>query len=121
MSASTSLIEAPLFAAAVWGDSASPVASYLARLAKGSRRAQFAALNKVAFLISTGAADAQSLDWARLTYVQTAAVRAALSETYAPNTTKRTLAALRGVLKESWRLGRMSHDEYARAADIGLR
>jgi len=118
MSASTSLIEAPLFPAAMWGDNASPVVSYLARLAKGSRRAQFAALNKVALLISTGAADAQSLDWARLTYVQTAAVRAALSETYAPNTTKRMLAALRGVLKESWRLGRITHDEYARAADF---
>ena len=54
MSASTSLIQTPLFPAAVWGDSANPVASYLARLAKGSRRAQFAALNKVALLISTG-------------------------------------------------------------------
>src|SRR5208282_2480458 len=42
----------------------------------------------------------------------------ALSERYAPNTTKRILAALRGVLKECWRLGRMTHDEYARAADI---
>jgi integrase/recombinase XerD len=118
VSASTSLIEAPLFPAAAWGDSANPVASYLDRLAKGSRRAQFAALNKVALLVSTGAADAQSLDWARLTYVQTAAVRSALSERYAPNTTKRMLAALRGVLKESWRLSLMTHDEYSRAADI---
>ena len=118
MSASTSIIQTPLFPAAVWRDSANPVASYLARLAKGSRRAQFAALNKVALLISTGAADAQSLDWARLTYVQTAAVRSALSERYAPNTTKRMLAALRGVLKESWRLSLMTHDEYSRAADI---
>jgi site-specific recombinase XerD len=45
-------------------------------------------------------------------------VRVALSERYAPNTTKRMLAALRGVLKECWRLGLMVHDEYARAADI---
>jgi site-specific recombinase XerD len=53
-----------------------------------------------------------------LTYAQTAVVRAALSERYAPNTTKQIIAALRGVLKECWRLGRMTHDEYARAADI---
>ena len=70
-----------------------------------------------ALLISTGASDTQLLDWASLTYVQTAAVRTALSERYAPNTTKRMLAALRGVLKECWRLGLMTHDEYARAAD----
>jgi integrase/recombinase XerD len=118
MSASTSLIQTPLLSAAVWEDSANPVASYLARLAKGSRRAQFAALNKVALLISSGDSHSQSLDWARLTYVQTAAVRTALSERYAPNTTKRMLAALRGVLKESWRLSLMTHDEYSRAADI---
>ena len=36
MSASTSLIETPLFPAAVRGDSARPVASYLARLANTS-------------------------------------------------------------------------------------
>lgn len=69
-------------------------------------------------LISSGTAYAQSLNWGSLTYAQTAIVRAALSERYAPNTTKRIIAALRGVLKECWRLGRMTHDEYARAADI---
>lgn len=88
------------------------------RRPSGSRRAQLAALNKVALLISGGTAYAQSLNWESLTYAQTAVVRAALSERYAPNTTKRILAALRGVLKECWRLGRMTHDEYARAADV---
>jgi site-specific recombinase XerD len=118
MSVSTVLIEAPLFPAAVWGDCASPVASYLARLAPGSRRGQIYALNKLALLISNGAADAHALNWASLIYSQTASVRATLAERYAPNTTKRMVAALRGVLKECWRLGRMTYDEYARAADI---
>ena len=77
MSASTSLIEVSLSPAAARRDNTSPVASYLARLAKGSRRAQFAALNKVALLISTGAAGAYGLNWASLTYPQTAAVRTA--------------------------------------------
>lgn len=117
MSVSTVLPEPPLPAGAAWAHNGNPVDSYLSRLGLGSRRAQLAALNKVALLIS-GTAYAQSLNWESLTYAQTAVVRAALSERYAPNTTKRILAALRGVLKECWRLGRMSHDQYARAADI---
>jgi site-specific recombinase XerD len=96
----------------------SPVAVYLARLASGSRRGQLDALNAIARLLTKGSADAEGIDWASLKYPQTAAIRAALTERYAPNTTKRMLAALRGVLKECWRLGLMVHDEYARAADI---
>lgn len=118
MGVSSSLIEAPLLPAAAAGNNASPVTTYLGRLAPGSRRGQLAALKTVALLISKGSADAQGINWASLTYLQTAAVRATLSERYAPNTTKRMLAALRGVLKECWRLGRMAHDDYARAADI---
>jgi site-specific recombinase XerD len=118
MSASSMLIEASPLPAAAAGSSTNPVATYLARLAPGSRRGQLAALNTVALLISKGAADAQGINWASLTYAQTAAVRATLAERYAPNTTKRMLAALRGVLKESWRLGQMTYDDYARAADI---
>jgi site-specific recombinase XerD len=117
MGVSSSLIEA-LRPAAAAGSSTNPVATYLARLAPGSRRGQLAALNTVALLINKSAADAQGINWASLTYAQTAAVRATLAERYAPNTTKRMLAALRGVLKESWRLGQMTYDDYARAADI---
>ena len=118
MSVSTALIEASLFPSAVLGNTRCPVASYLARLSSGSRRAQLSALNKVALLISNGAANSETLNWASLKYPQTAAIRFALADRYAPNTTKRMLAALRGVLKECWRLGLMVHDEYARAADI---
>jgi len=118
MSVSTVLPEPPLPSDAAWAHNGNPVDTYLSRLGSGSRRAQLAALNKVALLISSGTAYAQSLNWGSLTYAQTAVVRAALSERYAPNTTKRIIAAMRGVLKECWRLGRMTHDEYARAADI---
>lgn len=96
----------------------SPVATYLARLAPGSRRGQLAALNTIARLLAKGSADAEGINWASLKYPQTAVIRVALSERYAPNTAKRMLAALRGILKECWRLGLMGHNEYACAADI---
>ena len=118
MSVSSLLIHSPLLPPSAAGSNTSPVATYLGRLAPGSRRGQLDALNTIARLLSKGAADAEAIDWASLRYPQTAAIRVALSERYAPNTTKRMLAALRGVLKECWRLGLMVHDEYARAADI---
>lgn len=118
MGVSSLPIEAPLLPASAARNDNSPVATYLGRLAAGSRRGQLDALNAIARLLTKGSADAEGIDWASLKYPQTAAIRAALTERYAPNTTKRMLAALRGVLKECWRLGLMVHDEYARAADI---
>jgi site-specific recombinase XerD len=115
---SSVLIDAPLLPASAAGNNTSPVATYLGRLGPGSRRGQMGALNTIARLLTSGSADAQGIDWASLKYPQTAAIRVALSGRYAPNTTKRMLAALRGVLKECWRLGLIVHDEYARAADI---
>lgn len=98
----------PLTAANVKANT-SPVAVYLARLASSSRRGQLDALNMIARLLTKGSADAEGVNWASLKYPQTAAIRAALTERYAPNRTKRMLAALRGVLKECWRLGLMVH------------
>jgi site-specific recombinase XerD len=118
MGVSSLLIDAPLLPASAAGNNSGPVATYLSRLGPGSRRGQMRALNTIARLLTRGSADAQGIDWASLKYPQTAAIRVALSDRYAPNTTKRMLAALRGVLKECWRLGLIVHDEYARAADI---
>jgi len=95
-----------------------PVDVFLNRLAPGSRRGQEQALDTIAKLLTSGCSDARGLDWPSLRYPQTAAVRAVLAQRYAPNTTKRMLAALRGVLKECWRLGLMSHEEVARAVDM---
>jgi site-specific recombinase XerD len=95
-----------------------PVDVFLHRLGPGSRTGQKQALDTIAALLSNACSDSLSLNWASLHYSQTSAVRAALVERYAPNTAKRMLAALRGVLKECWRLGLMSHEEFARAADI---
>lgn len=95
-----------------------PVEVFLSRLGSGSRKGQKQALDAIARLLSNGCCDSKSLDWASLQYAQTSAVRATLVERYAPNTAKRMLAALRGVLKECWRLGLMTYEEFARAADM---
>jgi site-specific recombinase XerD len=95
-----------------------PVLMYLARLAPGSRRTMRQSLDTVAAILSSGRTDALTLDWSRLAYQHTAAVRAALAERYAPATANKMLAAIRGVLKEVWRLGQVDADAYQRAADI---
>jgi integrase len=59
-----------------------------------------------------------AIRWGAMRYPHTAALRARLSEIYSPATANRTLSALRGVLKEAWRLGQMSAEDYQRAVDI---
>jgi site-specific recombinase XerD len=75
-------------------------------------------LDTVAGLLTGGQADALMLDWGRLGYQHTAAVRAALAERFAPATANKILAALRGVLREAWRLGLTDAEAYQRAADL---
>lgn len=95
-----------------------PAAVYLARLAAGSRRTMGGALDVVAGLLTSYRCDKATLDWGALRYQHTAAVRALLADLYAPATANKILAALRGVLKEAWRLGYMEAEEYHRAADL---
>jgi len=98
--------------------SAHSVLVYLARLAPGSRRTMRQALDVVAHLLSDSHADAITLPWALLRYQHTQAVRARLAERYQPATVNKTLAALRGVLREAWRLGQIAADDYHRAVDL---
>jgi site-specific recombinase XerD len=96
-----------------------PVAVYLARLAPSSRRTMRAALDAIASVLTSDRCDAWSLDWAQLRYRHTTAVRAALADGhYAPATANRHLAALRGALKECWRLGYMTAEDFQRARDL---
>lgn len=95
-----------------------PAAVYLARLAPGSRRTMRAALATIAGLLSDGAVDCFALPWHLLRYQHTQAVRALLVARYAPATVNKHLAAVRGVLKEAWRLGLMAAGDYQRAGDL---
>jgi integrase len=76
------------------------------------------ALDIIAAIVTDGRADALVLDWAQLRYQHTAAVRSALATRYAPATANKMLAALRGALKEAWRLGQIDAEAYHRAADL---
>ncbi len=95
-----------------------PVAVYLARLAPGSRRSQRAALETMAGILTTGRLGIDELPWPRLGYQHTQALRAALAERFSPATANRHLAALRGVLREAWRLGLMSAEDLQRSIDL---
>jgi integrase len=96
-----------------------PAAVYIARLAPGSRRTMREALDTIASILTNNRSDAEALPWHLLRYQHTQAVRSALAERYAPATANKMLAALRGVIKEAWRLGQMSAEDYHRAVDLG--
>src|SRR5947209_20455973 len=95
-----------------------PVVLYLARLAPSSRRTQRAALDRIAGLVLGRDARAEDVGWHLLRAEQTVAIRDQLAATAAPTTTNRLLAALRGVLKEAWRLGLMDAERYHRASAV---
>lgn len=108
-----------------------PALVYLAQLSPGSRRTMRTALNTIAELLgvtplvqeaNTARREVETLlycDWASLRYQHTQALRALLAERYKPATANKMLAALRRVLLEARRLGLMTPDDYAQAADIG--
>lgn len=103
----------------VWQPDQNPARVYIARLASGSRPSMCGALDLVSDMLTGGTVEADRLPWQNLRYQHTAALRTALIESgRAPATCNRILAAVRGVLKEAWRLGLMNAEDYTRAADV---
>jgi site-specific recombinase XerC len=96
-----------------------PANVYIKRHAPTSQRVLGSDLDRIAGLLTDDRYDAETLDWSQLRYQHTAAVRAMFADgRYAPATANRMLSALRGVLKECWRLQLMSAEDYQRAADL---
>lgn len=95
-----------------------PAFVYLAGLGSGSRRTMRQALDVIAGIVSGGVLDAEAMNWQALEYQHTTAIRSALAERYASTTATKMLAALRGVLKEAWRLGLVDAETYRRASDL---
>lgn len=94
----------------------SPAGAYLATLAPRSAETQAAALNALAAWL--GAAGPDACPWHTLGWHQVATLRQQLASRYAPATANRILAALRGVLLASRRMGLLSADEYLRLIDV---
>lgn len=95
-----------------------PVVGYLARLGKSSRRTMGGALDAIARLLSGDGARAAHTPWHQLLPSHTGAVRSVLVDRYSPATANRMLAALKGVLKECWRLGLMDAETLERLRDL---
>lgn len=97
-----------------------PAAVYLAGLGEGSRRTMRAALETVIRLAGREDLDLYAFPWPSLRYQHTQALRAQLDnpERFAPATANKILAALRGVLRECFRLGYLTAEECERAVDL---
>jgi site-specific recombinase XerD len=113
---------------------ADPVTVYLARLTSAeSRRAMATSLELLAELLvhgqpaeraerarrrQDGTPLAITVPWHELGYGHTQALRSWLAQHCSPPAANRHLAALRGVLREAWRLGLMNGEDLARAVDL---
>lgn len=96
--------------------SQNPALVYLASVSASSRRIIIGSLRAIAALDGDERWDC--VRWGDLRYQHTQAIRTKLEEVYNASTANRHLSALRGVLKEAWRLGYMSAEEYQRAIDL---
>lgn len=84
------------------------------------------ALDQVARVATGGQVGAEDLPWAALRYEHTQAIRAALRDLIStrtgrplsPASVNKALCALRGVLREAWRLGLMTAEDFHRATDL---
>ncbi len=76
------------------------------------------ALRSIASFASSGRVPVEAFPWHELRYEHCQAIRAHLDAAHAPATANKMLAALRGTLREAWRLGLMTAEECERACDL---
>lgn len=96
-----------------------PALVYLGSLSASSRRPMRKSLQTIAALVMGDGMDELTFPWGQLRYQHTQAIRAMLQDgSLAASTANRHLSALRGVLKDAWRLGYMTAEAYQRAVDV---
>jgi integrase len=96
-----------------------PARTYLDSLSEGSRPTMKQSLDTIASLLTGDRCDLDTLDWSKLRYKHTSALRSALKGRYAPATASKMLCALRRVLKEALRLDAIDPVDYSKAVDLG--
>jgi site-specific recombinase XerD len=121
---SVGIEEADRHAAELAAAGSSPATMYLVRLGDGSRRTMRAALGRLVVLAGYDA-EIEEFPWHRLRYQHTQRLRALLqqppasgAEPPAAATVNKHLSALRGILREAWRLGLLGGEDYQRAVDV---
>lgn len=97
--------------------SPSPVDAYLSRLAPSSSLTMRKLLCRISTLICPHLTVA-TVRWHLLRYPGTLEIHRRLRDSYAPATCRVALSALRGVLREAWRLGLLSREDFERAIDL---
>ena len=95
-----------------------PAAVYISGLGFGSQRTIHYSLNRIAALLTNNECDAHTIDWSKLRYHHTAAIRVVLIQSFASVTANKMLSALRRVLLEAYRLNLMTATDYNKAVDF---
>ena len=97
-----------------------PAMIYLASLTSFDSRATMRdGLKRAARALELPADQWASIPWHTLDSAVLARLRTLLAEQYAPSTANLTLQAVRGVLRESWRRGLLTGDDWQRLDDVG--
>jgi hypothetical protein len=109
----------PIFAQAYeFPEGGNPLEVFLSSFTDESARTTRAALESVADILSDGKVAAPKLAWHRLRANHVAALRGRMLRYYAPATSNRYLGAIRGVLKEAWRLELVDREVMERTMDV---
>lgn len=99
-------------------DDRNPALLYLrGALRPGSQRAMLGRLNVLARSVVPDAT-ARTFPWHRLTPAHTLGLHALVVAAYAPATARQALAALRGVLRQAWRLELIDRPTFERLTDL---
>jgi site-specific recombinase XerD len=94
-----------------------PALVYLSSLQLKGRQSMASSLEKIAKMCGF---TLRTMPWHKLKYEHVQAIVTKLSETLAPATVNKGLAAIRGTMKAAWRLELIGAEDYARVHDVHL-